>query len=182
MVALTSTAIVEQGVMPDKFTLAKGDNVSPPLTWSDAPANTQSLAVTCVDPDVPWGNFGLPAPGSLFGDLFVHWVAYDLPPDVDNLPEGAGGKGALPGGGKHLNNTARDFGEGTPFWEHREGWIGCAPPAGDRAHRYVFTLYALSEPSLNLSPESHYSDFLEAAAGKVLATATLTVYFGVKAE
>ncbi len=182
MFSLTSPVLVEQGTMPDKYTLAKGENVSPPLQWSGAPEGTRSFALSNVDPDVPWGSFGLPPAGTLFADLFVHWVAHDIPASVASLPEGAGAPGALPQGAQNLNNTARDFGEGTPFWQHREGWIGCAPPAGDKAHRYVFTLYALNEASLGLSPDAHYSDFIEALKGKVIATTSLTVYFGVKGE
>jgi Raf kinase inhibitor-like YbhB/YbcL family protein len=180
--SLTSHALVEQGVIPDKYSLAKGENISPPFDWLGAPAGTKSFALTSVDPDVPWGNFELPGPGSLYGDLFVHWIVYDLPASATSLAEGAGSPGTLPQGAKHLNNTARDFGEGTPFWQHRGGWIGCAPPAGDRAHRYVFTLYALNVDALDVSPDASYSDFIEALKDKVLATSTLTSYFGVKAE
>lgn len=180
--ALTSTVLVEQGVMPDKYTLAAGDNVSPPLSWSGAPEGTRSFALSCVDPDVPWGNFGLPNPGTLFADLFVHWAVYDIPRNISTLGEGAGSAVGLPQGAKQLNNTANDFGADSPFYQYREGYIGCAPPAGDRAHRYLFTLYALDSESLGVAADGHYRDYLESLKGKVLATASLQVYFGVKPE
>ena len=178
--ALTSPALVEQGTMPDKYTLAKGENTSPPLEWSGAPEGTQSFVLTCVDPDVPWGNFGLPGPGTLYGDLFIHWMAYDLPATVASLPAGA--SGSLSGGAKELDNTAADFGSESPFYQYRKGYIGCAPPPGDRAHRYIFTLYALNTGSLGVAESGRYNDLEEALKGKVIAATSLMVYFGQKAE
>jgi len=90
--------------------------VSPPLGWTDVPAGTKALMLTVTDPD---------ARG------FVHWVAWDLPPDGTGLAEGA--SGAMPAGAVEGRN---DFG--------RTGWGGPCPPSG--THRYVFTLTALSAP------------------------------------
>lgn len=101
-----------------------GGNVSPALNWSGVPAGTQSLVLTAYDPDAPTGSG------------FWHWAVYNIPATATGLPAGAGSAGGtLPAGAAQLRNDG-----GQP------GYVGACPPAGDRAHRYVFTLYALSAP------------------------------------
>lgn len=182
MPVLSSSEIVDRGIIPSRFTLAKGENTSPPLNWSWAPEGTQSFALTLVDPDVPWGEYGLPGPGTVPGDLFIHWVVCDLPATSDGLAAGASPGGDLPGGAVELLNTAAGFGEDSPYYQYRQGYLGMAPPAGDRAHEYIFTLFALSVGKLGLSESDSYTDFLEAVKGKVLARSSFSGYFGVKAE
>ena len=112
---LTSSAFSDGAAIPRRYS-CDGDDISPPLAWSGVPAGTKALLLTVTDPD---------ARG------FVHWVAWDLAPDLGSLTEGA--SGALPGGALEGRN---DFG--------RTGWGGPCPPSG--THRYVFTLTALSAP------------------------------------
>jgi Raf kinase inhibitor-like YbhB/YbcL family protein len=101
-----------------------GENLSPQLSWQNAPARTKSFAVTMYDPDAPTGSG------------FWHWVVYNIPAGVTSLPTGAGdaGRRLLPPGAT-LGNT--DFGA--------PGYGGPCPPAGSRAHRYVVTVYALDD-------------------------------------
>lgn len=100
-----------------------GENQSPQLYWENVPAGTKSFAITVYDPDAPTGSG------------FWHWVIFNIPADVTELRSGAGdpGKNLAPAGAIQSNT---DMG--------KPGFIGAAPPAGF-AHRYIFTVYALSK-------------------------------------
>ena len=76
---VTSTAFNEGENIPKEYS-CDGENLSPPLAWSDVPQGTQSLVLIVDDPDAPSGTF-------------VHWVVYDLPAALASLPEGASGIG-----------------------------------------------------------------------------------------
>jgi len=97
---------------------ADGLNESPPLRWGSPPEGTRSFALVCDDPDAPSGTF-------------VHWVLFNLPPDLRELPPGVPADADLPGGVRQGTNGLG-----------RIGYLGPSPPAG-RPHRYFFRLYAL---------------------------------------
>jgi Raf kinase inhibitor-like YbhB/YbcL family protein len=115
---ITSSAFPDGGQIPTKYT-CEGDDVSPPLSWSDLPQGTKSLALIVDDPDAPD-----PAAPKM---TWVHWVLYDIPPNVAGLPEAV----------KSLPPATR---EGLNDWQ-RTGYGGLCPPVG--RHRYFFKLYAL---------------------------------------
>ena len=152
---ITSSAFSDGGKIPIQYVMpgAGGQNVSVPLTWSNAPAGTQSFALAMVDPHPIARNW-------------VHWLVIDLPKDATSLPQGASGK-QMPKGAVELQNS---FG--------RPGYGGPQPPPGSGDHPYVFTLYALSVPRVEPGKNTSLAAFKQALEGKTLATATLTGYFG----
>ncbi|MBX3553622.1 MAG: YbhB/YbcL family Raf kinase inhibitor-like protein [Pseudolabrys sp.] len=100
-----------------------GGNRSPHLAWRGAPAGTKSFAITCYDPDAPTGSG------------FWHWLVVNIPPTVTDLAAGAGSTGGqLPAGALA---TRTDFG--------KPGYGGPCPPDGDHPHRYLFTVFAVSD-------------------------------------
>jgi Raf kinase inhibitor-like YbhB/YbcL family protein len=117
---LTSSAFAHQGSIPAKYT-CDGDDVSPPLAWTDIPAGARSLVLIVDDPDAPDPK----APKR----TWVHWVLYNLPAKDGALPENVDG-GQLPTGAR----------QGTNDWP-RVGYGGPCPPVG--RHRYFFKLFAL---------------------------------------
>ena len=106
-----------------------GENLSPALSWKNAPKGTKSFALTVYDPDAPTGSG------------WWHWVVFNLPATVTSLPSDAGNtaKALMP---KGAVQSLTSYGKG--------GFGGACPPAGDRAHRYLFTVYALDVETLPL--------------------------------
>src|SRR5262245_53470191 len=120
MFRLESPAFAEKGDIPRKYT-SDGANVSPPLHWADAPAETRSFALLIEDPDAPDPS----APTR----TWVHWIVYNLPASAHDLSEGASSHMGFPG--------AR---QGTNDW-NLTGYGGPSPPIG--RHRYQHKLFAL---------------------------------------
>jgi len=110
-----------------------GENLSPQLTWTGAPAGTQSFAVTCFDPDAPTGSG------------FWHWVLVNIPPDITSLPEGAGNPGLAKAPAGALE-TRTDFGQ--------PGYGGPCSPPGSNFHRYVFAVHALNVAQLPVTADT----------------------------
>ena len=144
---LASAAFREGAVIAAKYT-CDGVDVSPALTWSGAPAGTRSFALIADDPDAPAGTW-------------VHWVLYNLPADVSELPENIAKVESLDLGGARQGRN--DF--------RRPGYGGPCPPPGP-PHRYFFKLYALDAP-LKLKAGAQKRDVEAAMEGHVLATAQL---------
>jgi len=144
---LSSTVFTPGGAIPPRYT-CEGDDVAPPLAWSELPDRTQSLALIVDDPDAPD-----PAAPTR---TWVHWVLIDIPPDA----------GALPEGGRPLPGGCRT---GLNDWQ-RAGYGGPCPPVG--RHRYFFKLYALDTRLPDLASPTK-ADLERAMQGHVLAQTQL---------
>lgn len=134
---LKSSEIRETGKVPDEQVFnsfgCQGRNMSPALTWSNAPAGTKSFAVTVYDPDAPTGSG------------WWHWVVFNIPVSVTSLPKNAGDpQGTQMPSGSVQSRT--DFG--------KPGYGGPCPPSGDKPHRYQFTVHALKTEKLPLDADA----------------------------
>ncbi len=131
---LTSATIKSGGTVADEQVLTgfgcTGGNVSPQLSWSDAPAGTKSFTLTMFDPDAPTGSG------------FWHWLVVNMPPATKELAKGAS-KSGMPAGALQ---TRTDFGA--------PGYGGPCPPKGDKPHRYQFTLFAVDVDKLEVNADT----------------------------
>ncbi len=145
-IVVTSTAFQQGMAIPKQFT-GDGADVSPPLSWSEPPSGTKSIALICDDPDAPRGTW-------------VHWVLYNLPAQTRALDEGVPTTTTLASGAKQGKN---DFGN--------IGYGGPSPPQG-KPHRYYFKLYALAV-EVDLAPGATKAQLSDAMKGHVLAEGSL---------
>ena len=145
---LESPAFQPGGRIPRLHT-CEGDDVSPPLTWKGAPPNTKTFALIVDDPDAPDPK----APKM----TWVHWVVYNLPATVSDLPQGAAEQ--LPDGARNGKNDCKRIGYGGP-----------CPPIG--RHRYFHKLYALDTELPDLR-EPTKAQLESAMKGHVLGHAEL---------
>jgi hypothetical protein len=140
--ALSTTVFAAGAAIPPVYTCV-GEDISPPLTWNEAPEGTKSIAVLCDDPDAPIGTWS-------------HWVLFNLPPETTELREGMPTDPELPNGAVQGMN---DFG--------RHGYGGPCPPHGQQ-HRYYFKVFAL-DTMLPLDEQARSADVEQAMEGHILA-------------
>lgn len=145
---LRSNAFDDGAAIPRQFT-GEGNDMSPPLDWSDPPPGTRSFVVLCDDPDAPSGTWH-------------HWAAYDIPPACSALPAGAGGSPERLGFLQALN----DFG--------KPGYGGPFPPRSDGPHHYRFHLLAVSAGRLDVRKDPSCQQVEREARKHLLAEAVLT--------
>jgi len=143
---LKSSAFQNGATIPRKHT-CDADDVSPALSWSNAPAAAKAFALIVDDPDAPGGTW-------------VHWVIYDLPASSKELPEAISKTETLANGAKQGLNDFRKVGYGGP----------CPPPG--KPHHYHFKLYALNAPT-NLKPRATKQQLIDAMKGHVLSEAEI---------
>jgi len=137
MITVKSDAFAPGERIPCKYA-REGDDLSPPLSWSGAPAQTREFAILCDDPDAPRA------------EPWVHWVAYKIPSDRTTFSEGNAG------GIREGKNDYGDMGYGGPM-----------PPPGHGVHHYHFKVFALDKP-VDLKPGATKRELLAAIKGHVL--------------
>lgn len=140
-IELKSSAFDDGAFIPRRYS-KDGEDVSPDLSWSGVPDGTSELLLLCEDPDAPSGTF-------------MHWLVTGIDPASDGVEAGQ-----TPRGGKERLNG---FGD--------RGWGGPRPPAGDKAHRYFFRIYALPEPAA-LDDNASAADVHAAVDDRQLADGT----------
>ena len=195
---LFSTGFNEGEPIPARYAFARiapethialSDNLNPPLAWTDAPAGTGSFVLICHDPDVPSrgedvNQEGRTVPASLPRVDFFHWVLLDIPAGATEIAEGSHATGvtprgksgpAAPDGMRHgLNDYTGWFAGDAEMAGSYFGYDGPCPPWNDeRLHHYVFTLYAVDVPALEVTGDLDGSTVRRALEGPVLASATL---------
>ena len=146
---LESPAFTAGGEIPPEYT-CDGADESPPLSWSGVPPDARSLALIVDDPDAP----DPAAPKR----TWVHWVVWDLPPDLARLEAGASGRRLPASSFEGMNDS------------HEQGYGGPCPPIG--RHRYFHKLYALDRTLGELGDRTK-PGLLRAMEGHVLASAEL---------
>ena len=146
MFQLKSNAFSAEGNIPARFT-CEGANISPGLSWSGVPEGAKMLALVLHDPDAPRSGG------------YTHWVAFNIPVTVNQVPENAPKTENLPGGGIQGKNDDGNI-----------GYTGPCPPSG--THRYYFHLYALDR-ELQLKPGAGKEQLEDAIRGHVLGKAEL---------
>lgn len=139
---ITSPVFASGQAIPARFT-RDGENISPPLVWEGAPANTRSFVLMMEDP--------IPSPAVRY------WIAYDIA--VQHLPENAGAEGAP------LRHGRNNFG--------RAAYDGPAPPPGETYHPFYFRLAALDVARLDVEPGAPAEAIWNAARPHRIAEAEL---------
>jgi Raf kinase inhibitor-like YbhB/YbcL family protein len=150
-----SPTIPENGTIPLKYVMpgAGGQNVSPPLKWEGIPSGTKSLVLLMYDRHPIANNW-------------VHWIVINIPTSVTEFPEGASGR--------MITSPARELINTYGF----RGYGGPQPPSGTGQHPYVFRLYALSVPEINLSSQPNYDEVIRAVQPYVIDYKEFVGYFG----
>lgn len=146
---LESPAYSENELIPSKYT-CDGENISPPLRWSNVPQGTETFALIFDDPDAP-------------SKTWVHWVLYNIPGDLRKLDEHVPATEILANGAEHGTN---DF--------KKRAYGGPCPPGG--THRYFMKLYAL-DSELDLNPGASKIELLDAMDGHIIGQAELVAEY-----
>lgn len=150
---LYSKDLGTQLTLSQVFSRCGGQNISPSLTWENAPAGTRSFAVTLYDPDARGGRG------------WWHWLMVNIPAETTGLPADAGNpeKQLAPAGSLQLES---DF--------HLSGFGGACPPVGDKPHHYIFTVYALDVATLPISAQTPPAEVAALLKKRAMATSSIT--------
>lgn len=199
---LESRSLKEGARVPTEFAMGvpgaagpvPGPNRSPHLAWSGAPEGTRSFAVVLVDVDAPAraddaNKADRTIPYDFPRASFYHWLLVDIPGGTTELAEGADGaglvpKGKAPGSVAHgvrgVNDYTSWFGADPAMGGTYGGYDGPWPPFNDeRAHRYLFTVYALRVESVALPAGFRGPEAVAELEKHALAKATLTTTYAL---
>ena len=146
-----SESFAPGGRIPTKYT-CDGENVSPPISWSEGPEGTREFALLCDDPDAP-------------GGVFVHWVLWGIPKGTTQLKEG------IAAGDASLGSAQ----SGTNSFQLR-GYRGPCPPPG-KPHRYFFRIFAL-DGAVTLRAGASRGELDRAMNGHVVAQGEVVGKYG----
>lgn len=196
---LTSTAFTNNERIPERCAfgvpdpnehLALGENRNPQLSWSELPADTRSLALICVDTDVPssmddFNQEGRTIAASLPRVNFFHWVMIDIPPDSNEIAEGACSDGITPGGKAQppgppgsrqgINDYTGFMADNPDMAGDYFGYDGPCPPWNDElVHHYRFKLYALNTDRLDLPDRFTAEDAMRVMRKHIIDQVELT--------
>jgi Raf kinase inhibitor-like YbhB/YbcL family protein len=153
--ALSSPDFEDGAVIPNKFTQADQNPVSPKLEWKNVPAGTQSFVLLMHDPDVAMAKKT---------DDVTHWMAFNIPGTATELAGGQSADAKLADGTIQIQNTGR-----------RVGFMGPGAPPGTY-HHYTFELYAL-DSKLDLGPDATRDQVVAAMQGHILGKGVLVGRF-----
>jgi Raf kinase inhibitor-like YbhB/YbcL family protein len=177
------------GVVDPDTHVTFGPNKSPHLAWSDVPDDARSLAIVCVDSDVPTkpddvNQEGREVPADLPRTDFYHWLLVDIPVTLRSLEPGAVAAGVVAHGkdaaatpiGKAGINDYTGWFVGDPDMEGEYfGYDGPCPPWNDSIiHRYTFTVYALDVDAVSVPDGFTGSDLMSSLERHVIDQASLT--------
>ncbi|MGD8318702.1 MAG: YbhB/YbcL family Raf kinase inhibitor-like protein [Myxococcales bacterium] len=173
------------------------DNENPHLSWSELPEGTKSIAITCVDSDVPTkpddvNQEGRVVPADLPRTEFCHWVVLDLDPNGEvaegEFSEGVTAKGkdgpeGPRGTRQGLNDYTGWFASDPEMAGDYYGYDGPCPPFNDSiVHHYRFTVYALDVERIALDGKLTYGQVRDAMDGHVLDQASLTAKYTINPD
>jgi hypothetical protein len=153
---LTTPAFEDGAIIPNKYTQADANPVSPKLEWTNVPAGVVSFVLIMHDPDT--------APAKKVEDI-LHWMAFNIPGSATGLPEGVPATANLPDG----TVQAKGF-------RGMVGYMGPGAGAAGPYHNYTLELYAL-DSKLDLGPDATRADVLKAMDGHVVTKASLVGRF-----
>ncbi|MEM1338069.1 MAG: YbhB/YbcL family Raf kinase inhibitor-like protein [Bacteroidota bacterium] len=133
-----------------------GENVSPQLSWSNAPEGTKSYAITMYDPDAPTGSG------------WWHWLVFDIPTTVNEIASNAGNieLDLMP---KQAKQSITDYGT--------MGYGGPCPPEGHGLHQYIITIHALKTATLGLDENTNAAVVGYYLSNTTLAKASIVAYY-----
>jgi Raf kinase inhibitor-like YbhB/YbcL family protein len=141
----TSSSFKNGELIPSKYT-CDGKNISPALSWDKPNDGIKRYAIIVEDPDSPGGTF-------------VHWVAYNIPSNIKNLPDDI----------TPIKNIPDEVLLGTNSFGHI-GYGGPCPPSG--THRYIFRIYGLSN-AVHLEAGAEKGELMRAMQKYIIAEGEL---------